>query len=111
MDLEATELLRFGRLKEAQDIADGLNSRYPSGWPSVTALAGYIYFAQGDYARAAQLAQKVAAQMSEPELRDRVDGSVRLTLIASDARLGHGARAKAASATDWGSLSPIAAMR
>jgi hypothetical protein len=36
--------------------------------------------------------------MSEPQLRDRVDGTVRLTLIAAEARLGHSARAKAALA-------------
>lgn len=98
LDLKASGLLHLGRLKEAQVIADGLAARYPSDWPSVTALAGNTYYALGDYARAAQLAQKAAAQMNESELRDRVDGTVRLTLIASEARLGHGGRAKAALA-------------
>ena len=96
--LKAAGLLRLGRLKEAQAIADGLTARYPTDWYSITALSGDIYYALGDYARAAQLARKAAAQMSEPELRDRVDGTVRLTLIAAEARLGHDARAKAALA-------------
>jgi predicted Zn-dependent protease len=78
-------------------MADGLLSRYPTNW-SALALAGDVSFAQGDYARAAQLAQKAVAQMSEPDLRDRVSGSIRLTQIASEARLGHGDRAKAALA-------------
>ena len=34
--------------------------------------------------------------MSETDLRDRVNGPVRLTLIAAEALLGHDARAKAA---------------
>jgi TolB-like protein len=96
--LKATGLLRLGRLKEAQAIVDGLTARYPTDWYSITALAGDIYYVLGDYAHAAQLARKAAAQMSEPELRDRVDGTVRLTLIAAEARLGHDARAKAALA-------------
>jgi TIR domain len=69
--------------------------RYPSYW-GASALAGDIAYAQGDYARAAELSQKSVAQMTEPELRDRVDGAIRLTLIASEARLGHAAKAKAA---------------
>jgi tetratricopeptide (TPR) repeat protein len=114
LSIKATGLLRLGRLKEAQVIADGLASRYPSDWPSVVALDGDIYYAQGDYARAAQLAQKAVAEMSEPELRDRVDGTVRLTLIASEARLGHSARAKAAFAdfaTTMPQVTTITAMK
>ena len=36
------------------------------------------------------------AQMSQPDLRDRVSGGIQLTRIASEARLGHSDRAKAA---------------
>jgi tetratricopeptide (TPR) repeat protein len=114
LDLKAAGLLRLGRVKEAQVIADGLTARYPADWYSITALAGDIYYALGDYARAAQLARKAAAQMSEPELRDRVDGTVRLTLIAAEARLGHDARAKAALAdftTTLPSVTTITAMK
>jgi TolB-like protein len=89
---KAAGLLRMGRLKEAQDIMDGLLPR--STWWGASSLAGDIAFARGDYARAAQLSQKAVAQMSEPDLRDRVDGSIRLTLIASEARLGHAVKAK-----------------
>jgi TolB-like protein len=97
LGIKAAGLLRLGRLKEAQTIVDGLLSRYPTNW-SVLALAGDISFAQGDYDRAAQLSQKAVAQMTEPDLRDRVSGSIRLTQIASEARLGHGDRARAALA-------------
>lgn len=97
LGIKAAGLLRLGRLKEAEAMADGLLSRYPTNWGAL-ALAGDVSFAQGDYARAAQLAQKAVAQMSEPDLRDRVSGSIRLTQIASEARLGHGDRAKAALA-------------
>lgn len=97
LSLKAVGLLRLRRLKEAQLIVDGLLSRYPSNWGLLSETSD-IYFAEGDYTRAAQLAQKAVAQMSEPDLRDRVSGSIRLTQIASEARLGHDARAKAALA-------------
>jgi hypothetical protein len=76
---------------------DGLLIRYPTNWYAA-AEAADVYFALGDYARAAQLAQKATAQMNEADLRDRVTGPVRLTMIAAEARLGHDARAKAALA-------------
>jgi TolB-like protein len=94
LDYKAVGLLRLGRLKEAQTIMDGLMARYPTYW-GVSALAGDIAYAQGDYSRAAALSQKSVAQMPEPAFRDRVDGTIRLTLIASEARLGHAAKAKA----------------
>jgi TolB-like protein len=97
ISLKATALLRLRQLKEAQALAEGLLSRYPTRWDTLSTVAD-IYFAQADYARAAQMAQKATAQMNEPELRDRVSGAIRLTLIASEARLGHGERAKAALA-------------
>jgi tetratricopeptide (TPR) repeat protein len=95
LSVKATALLRLGRLKEAEAIEDGLLARTPTDWTVQSSLAD-IYFAEADYARAAQFAQKAAAQMSEPDLRDRVSGLIRLTLIASEARLGHMERAKAA---------------
>jgi TolB-like protein len=95
LGLKAVGLLRLGRLKEAQAIADGILSRYPNSWIS-SSLVADIHFALGDDAHAAEQAQKATAQMSEPDLRDRITGSVRLTLIAAEARLGHTARAKAA---------------
>ena len=95
LGIKASDLLRLGRLKEAQDIADALLSRYPNNW-GVLGLAADIYYALGDYNRAAQLARKAVAQMDDGDLRDRVNGPVRLTLIASEARLGHGDKAKQA---------------
>ncbi len=97
LGIKASGLLRLGRAKEAQTIMDGLLVRYPNNWYAAAETAD-VYFALGDYARAAQLAQKATAQMSETDLRDRVTGPVRLTLIAAEAKLGHDARAKAALA-------------
>jgi tetratricopeptide (TPR) repeat protein len=93
--LKATALLRLGQLKEAQALAEGLLARDPSNWVVQSGVAD-IYFAQGDYARAAPMAQKAAAQMSQTELRDRITGGIQLTRIAAEARLGHTARAKIA---------------
>lgn len=95
--LKATALLHLRQLKDAQALAEELLSRNPSDWGVQSGLAN-IYFAQGDYARAAQFAQKATAQMSAPDLRDRVSGGIQLTRIASEARLGHSERAKTALA-------------
>jgi tetratricopeptide (TPR) repeat protein len=95
LGLKSTALLRLRQLKEAQELSEGLLARYPSDWGILSQTAD-VYFAQGDYARAAQLSQKATAQMSQAELRDRVSGCVQLTRIASEARLGHSERAKAA---------------
>ena len=93
--LKATALLRLGQLKDAQGLAEGLLARNPSNWVNQSTVAD-IYFAQGDYARAAPLAQKATAQMSQTDLRDRVSGCIQLTRIASEAHLGHNDRAKIA---------------
>jgi TolB-like protein len=93
--LKATALLRLRQLKEAQELAEGLLARYPTDW-AVQSTVANIYFAQGDYARAAPMAQKATAQMSKSELRDRVSGCIQLTRIAAEARLGRAERAKTA---------------
>jgi TolB-like protein/tetratricopeptide (TPR) repeat protein len=93
----AVSLLRLRRLKEAKAIMDGLLPRYPNLW-IVQGIAGEVDFAMGDYANAAQLAQKAVAQMGEPELRDRSSGTVRLLQISAEAQLGHADRARAALA-------------
>jgi tetratricopeptide (TPR) repeat protein len=93
--LKATALLHLRQLKDAQVLAEGLLARDPSDWVNQSTVAD-IYFAQGDYARAAPLAQKAAAQMNQTDLRDRVTGCIQLTRIASEARLGRIDRAKIA---------------
>jgi TolB-like protein len=97
LSLKATALLRLRQLKEAQVLVEGLLARYPTNEGTLS-MAADIYFAQGDYARAAQMAQKATAQMSEAELRDRVFGAIQLTRIAAEAHLHHDDRAKAALA-------------
>jgi tetratricopeptide (TPR) repeat protein len=110
---KATAYLRLRRLKEADGIAQGLMARYPTNW-SVLALAGDIDYASGDYGNAAQSAKKATAQMDAFSLRDRVSGTVQLTLIAAEARLNHADRAKAAFGdltTTVPSLTTVTAIR
>jgi TolB-like protein len=104
LSLKATALLRLRRLKEAQGIEDGLLARYPATWEILSTVSD-ISYAQSDYARAAQAAQKATALMSEADLRDRVSGQIRLTLIASEARLGRMDRVKTALA-DFAAMLP-----
>jgi tetratricopeptide (TPR) repeat protein len=92
---KAVSFLRLRRLKEAKAIMDGVQARYPNLW-IVQAIAADVDFASGDYANAAQLAQKAIAKMGEPELRDRWAGQIRLTQIAAEAQLGHADRLKLA---------------
>jgi len=87
--------LRLGRLQEAKALVDAALPRYPSNWNALE-LSGDVYFALADYATAAQLARKAVAHMEPADLRDRVTGSTRLTLIASEAYLGHADKAKEA---------------
>jgi tetratricopeptide (TPR) repeat protein/TolB-like protein len=95
LGLKTTALLRLGRLQEAKAIVDAVLPRYPSNWNALE-LSGDVYFALADYATAAQLARKAVAQMEAADLRDRVSGSTRLTLIAAEAYLGHSDKAKEA---------------
>src|SRR5262249_34881092 len=96
METKAYGLLRLGRAPEAMPLADALQARYPNKWPDISELDADVHYAVGDYAHAASLAQASAALMSEERLRSSIDGTIRLTQIASEARLGHLPRAKAA---------------
>jgi len=93
---KAVSLLRLGRAKEAQPIAEDLAGRYPDRWPGLTALAADVRYALGDYAGAAQLAANATARMSDTQLKNPIDGTVRLTQVAAEARLGHREQATAA---------------
>jgi tetratricopeptide (TPR) repeat protein len=93
---KAVSLLRLGRAKEAQTIADELAGLYPDKWPGLTALAADVRYALGDYAGAAQLSANATARMSDTELKSPIDGPVRLTQVAAEARLGHREQAAAA---------------
>jgi serine/threonine protein kinase/TolB-like protein len=104
LDWKAVALLRLGRPREAQPIADALASEVPDKWSWLEAHAADIHYALGDYATAAQLARGAIARMSEVALHNSVDGTIRLTLAASEARLGHPERAAAALADFQGSV-------
>jgi tetratricopeptide (TPR) repeat protein len=93
---KAVSLLRLGRAKEAEPIIDNLAGLYPDKWPAVTAIDADVRYALGDYARAAQLAANAAARTSETDLKSPLDGTIRLTQIAAEARLGHRDQATAA---------------
>jgi tetratricopeptide (TPR) repeat protein len=95
---KALELLKLHRAPEALPIVDALVARAPNRYSSLEGLASAIHYAVGDYAAAAQLARTSAARMREDQLRSPVSGTVRLTLAAAEAQLGHHDRAQAALA-------------
>ena len=97
LGLKAAALLHMGRAKESRLLADQFVSRYPTSWYALQFSANVDY-ALANYTAAAQQAQKSIALMNEAELRDRVTGAIRLTMVAAEARLGHPDRAKAAFA-------------
>jgi tetratricopeptide (TPR) repeat protein len=95
---KARELLRLNRAPEAVPIMDQLIARSGTRYSSVQSLAAAVHYATADYASAAKFAQTATTKMSEEALRSRVSGTVRLTLAAAEARLGHKDRAQAALA-------------
>jgi TolB-like protein len=105
LSTKAAVLLRLGQVKQAQEMLEPLLVRYPAKWPELTGLAANVRYAAGDYDSAARLAQSAAARMTEGALRNPVEGPVRLTQIAAEARLGHLPRAKLAFA-DFTALMP-----
>ena len=111
---KALELLKLHRAPEALPIIDALVARDPNRYSSLEGLASAIHYAVGDYAAAAQLARTSTARMREDQLRSPVSGTVRLTLAAAEAQLGHRDRAQAALADFDGSVpnvKTIAAMK
>jgi len=84
------------RAPEALPIIDAVVARKPNQYSSLEGLASAIHYAVGDYAAATQLARSSAARMREDQLSSPVSGTVRLTLAAAEAQLGHADRAKAA---------------
>jgi hypothetical protein len=70
--------------------------RKPSRRPGLTGLVADVRYALGDYAGAAQLAANATARMSETDLKNPIDGTVRLTQVAAEAKLGHREQAAAA---------------
>lgn len=95
---KARELLRLNRAPEAISIMDQLIARSGTRYSSVQSLAAAVHYATGDYAAAAKLAQTATTKMSNDALRSPVSGTVRLTLAAAEAHLGHHDRALAVMA-------------
>jgi tetratricopeptide (TPR) repeat protein len=97
MEDKARALLKLGRPKEALAPAMAAYNRH-SDESDEAALLAAIDYELDDYAKAAQLAQQSAAEMSKLQLSNPKAGSVRLTLIAAAARLHDDATAKSALA-------------
>jgi tetratricopeptide (TPR) repeat protein len=95
---KSLELLKLNRAPEALPIVDGLVARLPNQYSALEGLAAAIHYAVGEYAAAAQLARTSAARMREDQLSSPVSGTVRLTLAAAEAQLGHRDRAQVALA-------------
>lgn len=104
---KALELLKLRRAPEALRIIDMLVARMPNQHSTLEELAASIHYAVGDYAAAAQLARTSSARMREDQLRSPLNGTVRLTLAASEAQLGHLDRAKAVLADFYATMPKI----
>ncbi len=104
---KALELLKLRRAPEALPVIDMLVARMPNQYSALEGLAASIHDAVGDYAAAAQLARTSSARMREDQLRSPVSGTVRLTLAASEAQLGHPDRANAVLADFYASMPKI----
>jgi tetratricopeptide (TPR) repeat protein len=95
MEDKARALLKLGRPKEALAPAMAAYNHH-SDESDEAALLAAIDYELDDYAKAAQLAQQSAAEMSKLQLSNPKAGSVRLTLIAAAAHLHDDATAKSA---------------
>lgn len=90
---KAIALVRLGR-PDAVQFSDALVERSGGTDLAYVGTAAEAHFAAGDYAAAARLAETVIAGLSELQLKERNNGSIRLTLVAAEAKLGHAERAR-----------------
>jgi tetratricopeptide (TPR) repeat protein len=104
---KALGLFRLGRPAEALALIEPIRDRELYFHANVLALDAAARYALADYETAARLAREAASQMNEDELRQSVDGPVRLLLAAAEAKLGHLDRA-AAVMTEFRSSVPQA---
>ncbi len=95
---QVINLVHLERAREAIPLADELASRFPEKWEDLTALAADAHYAVGDYAAASTLAANAAARTDETSLKSPIFGTVRLTLAAAEAEVGHADRARRALA-------------
>jgi tetratricopeptide (TPR) repeat protein len=91
---QVINLVHLERAREAIPLADELASRFPDKWEELTSLAADAHYAVGDYAAASTLAANAAARSDETSLKSPIFGTVRLTLAAAEAQIGHADRAK-----------------
>ena len=92
--LKTYDSLKLGKL---QDALAGVNELLAGDdeW-GTTSLAAAIHYELGDYDLAARNARKAIVDMDRDDLSNPRSGAVALILIASEARTGQMARAKAA---------------
>jgi tetratricopeptide (TPR) repeat protein len=98
LGFKVTALIHLGRAGEALPALDLMAARNTGNAPWITGLDAAVRYVLADYAAASRLAQDSVLHMSEEELSNSAQGPVRLTLVASEARLGHLERAKIAMA-------------
>jgi tetratricopeptide (TPR) repeat protein len=89
--IKAESLLKLNRAPEAATIAGALLERNAEGGnedADLVSLNANIQFALGHYDKAATLAHRAEVSMSEEELRSPVSGTIRLTSVAANAKVG-----------------------
>jgi len=94
LGMRTTSLLKLGKLPDAVAAANGMLANHDDVYANT--LAATVHYAAGSYETSIRLARMAMSKMTKLELSDPDVGSVALTLIAAEARVGHLDRAKAA---------------
>ncbi len=105
---KAMMLVKLGRAKEAAAPAAAAYALHARA--DRAALLAAIDYEIGDFAGAESLAEKAITSMSQGQLSDSSDGTVRLTLIAAAAHLHQEATVRAALADLRGSVPELTSL-
>jgi tetratricopeptide (TPR) repeat protein len=97
-------LIHLGRANEASASLKELEEHNTRNSAETSALIAAVEYATGNYASALQHAQAATAVMTDDEFKDTTSGAVRLTLAASQARLGSLQQARATMEQFWGTV-------
>ncbi|MFO1305726.1 MAG: adenylate/guanylate cyclase domain-containing protein [Burkholderiales bacterium] len=93
---KAYALMKMGKPREALAVQNLVLER--NDYWNAAATAAAIHYALGDYDQAVRLAQQAMTEMRRDDLANPNFGTVALTLIAAEGRLGRVPQAKAALA-------------
>jgi tetratricopeptide (TPR) repeat protein len=97
-------LIHLGRTNEATASLKELEEHNSRNKADTSALIAAVEYATGNYASALQHAQAATAVMTDDEFKDTTSGEVRLTLAATQARLGSLEQARATMKQFWGDV-------